>query len=258
MHSLPQILDSFDPDADFTPPPNWLQGRTAYGGLVAALALRAAQRAAGAERPPLLTAHISFLAPAAHALRFRAQQLRRGKSSLAMAVDCFSDGDFAARATFVFAGTRTSAIEHELSRAPETGTPSDYAPLPDVPMLPAFLSNFDVRFVGPSLPVSGAEHPELLAWVRLHDAAGVDPAVALLALGDALPPAAMASFKTFAPVSSMTWTVDFARAAAAGEWFLMRSSSQRAAHGYSYQTMEIWDAAGLPVLAGSQTVAIFA
>ncbi|MEZ5743258.1 MAG: hypothetical protein R3D89_05900 [Sphingomonadaceae bacterium] len=36
-------------------PDGWLQGRTAYGGLSSALVLEAAQRAGGAELPPLRT-----------------------------------------------------------------------------------------------------------------------------------------------------------------------------------------------------------
>jgi acyl-CoA thioesterase len=43
----------------------------------------------------------------------------------------------------------------------------------------------------------------------------------------------------------------------AGEWFLLRSTSQRASDGYSYQTMEIWSEQGQLVLSGSQTVTIF-
>jgi acyl-CoA thioesterase len=107
------------------------------------------------------------------------------------------------------------------------------------------------------LPVSGAAHPELMAWVRHVDAGGVDPTVALLALGDSLPLAVMASFTEFAPISSMTWTLDMAAPVSAGEWFLLRSTSQRASHGYSYQTMEIWSEQGQLVLSGSQTVTIF-
>jgi acyl-CoA thioesterase len=43
-----------------------------------------------------------------------------------------------------------------------------------------------------------------------------------------------------------------------GEWFLLRSASQRSGDGYSFQTMEIWNEQGKLILSGSQTVAIFA
>ena len=144
-----------------------------------------------------------------------------------------------------------------LSECPAVKGPENYPRLGVVSQAPASLSNFELRFASKSLPVSGSDHPELMAWVRHVDASGVDPTVALLALGDSLPLAVMASFTEFAPVSSMTWTLDIAQTVVVGEWFLLRSTSQRAGHGYSYQTMEIWSETGKLVLSGSQTVAIF-
>jgi acyl-CoA thioesterase len=55
----------------------------------------------------------------------------------------------------------------------------------------------------------------------------------------------------------MTWTLDIAQPVTAGEWFLLRSTSQRASDDYSFQTMEIWNEQKQLVLSGSQTVAIF-
>ncbi|MGD9799873.1 MAG: acyl-CoA thioesterase domain-containing protein, partial [Parvularculaceae bacterium] len=42
---------------------NWLQGRTVYGGMTAALCLEAAQRAVPG-LPPLRSAQVSFIGPA--------------------------------------------------------------------------------------------------------------------------------------------------------------------------------------------------
>jgi acyl-CoA thioesterase len=258
MQSLADILAAFNPNANFSPAANWLQGRTLYGGLSAALALRAAQASAQEALPPLRTAQILYVGPATEALSFDARTLRQGKSATSIAVDCLSGGAIATRAAFVFAGSRPSTIEHERAPAPQVDAPDRYPKLPALPMLPAFVGNFDIHFAGRALPMSGSDHPELVAWVRHRDAQGVDPSVALLALADCLPPATMTSFTTVAPVSSMTWTIDLARPAVSGEWFLLRASSQYAANGYSFQTMEIWDAQRRPVASGSQTVAIFA
>jgi acyl-CoA thioesterase len=258
MSTLSQVFTQFKSDAHLALPQNWRQGRTAYGGLSTALSLQAALDSVPEGLPPLRSAQVLFVGPASGDLGFRTQLLRRGKSVTSISVDCLSDDQIALRSAFVFGDLRESQINHEFSRMPEVGAPDRYTSVPALPMLPAFLSNFDVRFAGKSLPVSGSAHPELLAWVKHKDAQGVDPAVALLALADSLPAAAIVSFKEFAPLSSVTWTIDFASPAQPGEWFLLRSSSQRAAHGYSYQLMDIWNAQGEPVLAGSQTVAIFA
>jgi len=148
-------------------------------------------------------------------------------------------------------------VQHDLTSCPAVELPTAYPGLNETGPAPAYLSNFEVRMAGPHLPVSGGDHPELLAWVRHKDAYGVDPAVALLAIGDSLPPGVMACFKAFAPVSSMTWNLDLAAPATVGDWFLLRSTSQRGRDGYSYQTMELWSEQRQLLLSGNQTVAIF-
>ena len=153
---------------------------------------------------------------------------------------------------------RPSRIAHDLSQRMAVPAPEALPRFDAGGQGPASLVNFDIRLAGGALPVSGAAVPELVAWARHVDARDVDPAVALLALGDCLPPAALDAFTAMAPVSSMTWTIDLAQPAASGEWFLLRSTSLHAADGYSFQTMEIRDAAGALAACGSQTVALFA
>jgi acyl-CoA thioesterase len=257
MASLAKIVEDFDPSSAFNTPSNWFQGRTVYGGLAVALALQAARRDAPPDLPPLKSAQVSFVGPAAESLRFRTQTLRQGKSATFVSVDCLSGSDVAMRVAFVFATPRSSKIQHNFSRFPSVGAADNYKSLGAVSLAPAFLANFDIRFAGGSLPISGSDHPEFIAWVRHLDASGVAPEIALIALGDSLPLAAMACFTEFAPISTMTWTLDLLQPAMPGEWFLLRSASQRAGNGYSFQTMEIWNKDGKLVLSGTQTVAIF-
>jgi acyl-CoA thioesterase len=257
MGSLAKVVHDFELSPVFNTPANWLQGRTIYGGLSAALALQAVLRDAPPGLPPLKSAQIVFVGPASESLRFQTTVLRQGKSATCISVDCMAGADVALRVLFIFAAPRPSKILQDFYQFPAVGGPESYQKLGVVSQAPASLVNFELRFASKSLPVSGAAHPELMAWVRHVDAGGVDPTVALLALGDSLPLAVMASFTEFAPISSMTWTLDMAAPVSAGEWFLLRSTSQRASHGYSYQTMEIWNEQGQLVLSGSQTVAIF-
>ena len=58
-------------------PPSWHQGRTAYGGLSAALAYQAA-KLAEADLPPLQSAQIAFAGPLAGEVTITASTLRRG------------------------------------------------------------------------------------------------------------------------------------------------------------------------------------
>lgn len=257
MTTLAQMLHALRPDAPCAIPANWLQGRTAYGGLSAAMALHLVLQETADGLPPLKAAQLSFIGPVTESVRFRSELLRRGKSVTQIGVDARVGDALALRAAFVFGAERASRIRHVQAQRPEVPAPQACRPLPDAVPVPGHFHNFDVRFVGAAVPVGGAAAPELLAWVRLKDAADVRPEVALLALGDCMPPATMACFTEPAPVSSMTWSVDFPRPAQPSTWFLQRSRSLAAADGYSFQLMEVWDEHGELVLLGTQTVAIF-
>jgi len=257
MTSLRQIIENFSPSEGFNTPPNWYQGRTIYGGLSVALALQSALQDAPSDLPPLKSAQILFVGPGIDGLRFKVQTLRQGKSSTMIAVDGMVDDQLMLRVAFLFAHPRASIVQHDLTSCPVVQRPAFCISLHEVGPTPVHLGNFEVRMAGPHLPVSGGTHPELLAWIRHKDARGVDPAVALLALGDSLPPGAMACFKAFAPISSMNWNLDLAAPASLGDWFLLRSISQRGRDGYSFQTMDMWNEHGDLVLSGNQTVAIF-
>lgn len=266
-HSLAQIIDQFDPAGQFEPPAHWLQGRTLYGGLTAALALQAALRNHAGALPPLKSAQIAFVGPSSGALRFSSKLLRQGKSASWVLADCQAGPELSLHAQFLFAAPRDVALgaaesgagplQHVRLERPQVQAPDAYAPLGHSEVAPASFGNFEVRPVDRRLPYSGAAEPVITAWVRHLDAAGVDAAVALLALADALPPAVVASLRQPGRFSSMTWSVDLCQPARPGTWYLMRSSSQQAANGYSFQHMAMWDEEGELVLVGSQTVGVY-
>jgi acyl-CoA thioesterase len=258
MTSLSELVSEFDASSEFSAPPNWLQGRTVFGGLSAALALQAAIQSTDFVLPPLKCAQISFVGPAKAALKYVVQPLRQGKSATSIGVDCLVDGEVVLRAVFFFASERESRIAHDFSQLPPVGAPDEHSVRLGGEGAPAALSNFELRHAAGSLPISGAKVPELAAWVRHRGAHGVSPSVAMLALADSLPVGAVTSFVERAPFSTMTWTLDFPKPAAVGEWFLLRSFSQQAGGGYSFQTMQVWDELGELAISGCQTVALFA
>lgn len=258
MSSFAQVIQQFDPATPFVATPNWLQGRTVFGGLSAALSLQAVLLENRANLPPFRSAQVSFIGPISQALVFNSIVLRQGRSVTSVGVDCLSGDELALRTTLSFAQPRISRIIHDSWCRPSVGCPSEYATLElDRNVAPACAYNFEMRPAGGSIPVSGAKNPELLMWVRHLDAEGVDPAVSLIALADSLPPAAMTCFTEPAAISSASWMIDLPRPAVTGEWFLINSFSQQALDGYSLQDMEIWDESGRRVLWARQTVALF-
>jgi len=259
MTTLTEIIGNFSPTEPYSTPSSWLQGRTTYGGLSAALSLQAVLKLAQSELPSLRAAQFSFVGPVASDISFDSKTLRQGKSATSVAVDCYSAGQIALRSTLFFGHDRQSNICHALTTRPQVDAPENYDQPLEGTFLPSFFGNFNVRFTNDVTPVSSAETPELIAWVKLKDVVDVDPQVVLLAIGDCLPPAAMACFTSPAPISSMNWTVDFINSTKnIGGWFLLRSRSLNASHGYSHQVMEIWDEDGNLIMLSTQTVAIFA
>jgi len=260
MPGLNELLSSFDVEQGLLLPDSWRQGRTAYGGILSALGVVAALQAHAGALPPLRSAQVTFIGPAAGVLRFVPAVLREGKSVVNIGVDVYSDEALAARLSLVFGRARESAIAHDFAGPLPADGPDAYRDfnMAAMPFAPAFTQNFQMRPAGGAMPLSGAEVPELLTWVRHLDAANVDPAVALIAMGDAMPPAAFSSFKAAAPISSITWNVELLEPQPQGEWFLLRSFSQHSRDGYSSQDMQVWDAQGRVVMRGRQSVAVFA
>jgi hypothetical protein len=90
--------------------------------------------------------------------------------------------------SFLFARPHASTVAHDFTSCPDVQPPLACICLYEAGPTPIYLRNFDVRMAGPQRPLAGGDLLELLVWVRNRDASGVDPAVALLALGDSLPP----------------------------------------------------------------------
>lgn len=235
-------------------PEQWRQGRTAYGGLSAALAFHAA-RASFDDPPPLRSAQIAFVGPLAGMVTTRTELLRRGRSAAFVSTDLSGEAGLALRGCFIFGGARPSAV----SQAPRIVS-SLLAPgevIRPVPRdAPRFVHNFEVSH---GRPQQDATPGELFMWVRLADDPALDPLTTLILLGDALPPAAITYARTFGPISSMNWQVDVLTDTPATRdgWWLLRSTATQVADGFSSQTMAAWNSDGVQVLAAMQTVALF-
>ena len=236
-------------------PEAWTQGRTLYGGMTAALCFESAKRQSLVQAP-FRSAQFIFVGPASGELTFRAELLRAGRSSTAVSVDCASAAGMAARASFLFGADRSSLVENTAA------LPSPLPPADDCPVFiertGGFHDNFELRLAEGS-PLFSGGLPGFTVWVRFRDAPDVDATTALLALADALPPAAMARFTAFAPISTTTWTVDVADVPSSmNGWHLLHSESDHSANGYSMQTMRLWSVSGTLLATGRQVVAIFA
>lgn len=92
-----------------------------------------------------------------------------------------------------------------------------------------FQSHFDSRIAGGARPRTPGEDPAMLVWLRHRDLVANAGMAGLVALADALPPAAMVMFPPEpAPISTMTWTLDVLtdNPASASGWWLVENLAQ--------------------------------
>ena len=258
MTGLKQVIDALQPIEGGwrgTIPDNWLQGRTAYGGLSSALALHAAQNS-DEDLPPLRSALVAFIGPLSGDIVIRASRLRRGRNAAFVQADVESEAGLGLRATFVFMGPVASKVDHRHGAAPDFPLPGPDTQTFKGQSAVAFSQNFELL----DCRDDRAGPAEWLRWVRLNDREGLDPMVELMAVADCLPPAALKLVGGPAPVSSMTWQLNLLGPAprTTDGWWLLRAATDYAQEGSSSQAMAIWNADGTPIADQMQSVAIFA
>lgn len=240
-------------------PETWMQGRTAYGGLTAALCLEAAIPLSGGL--PVRAVQVAFVGPVNGTAVCKPEVLRQGKNTVFTSVRMTGEEGVLAQAIITFGAARTSVLDFAHLPPPEVPAP-EAAPLyfRQPGHGPTFAQNFDILLAGGDPPMSGASEADISIWMRHKDPETANDAVALLALADAPPPAAMAMFTAPGRISSMTWMAEFLTETIETEdrWFLARHIAQTARNGYSSQQMAMWNKAGAPVMVGRQTIAVFA
>jgi acyl-CoA thioesterase len=258
MTGLKDIIDAMRPVEggwQGSIPDGWLQGRTSYGGLSAALALHAAQQSDD-DLPPLRSAQVAFIGPLSGDVVIRASRLRRGRNAAFVQADVESAAGLGLRATFVFMSAVESALDYQVGGAPDFPHPQPGDKTFRGTSAVAFTQNFELldRRDGTLGPA------EWLRWARLDQRDGLDPMVELIAVADCLPPAALKLIGGPAPCSSMTWQLNLLgpRPQTTDGWWLLRTDTDYAKAGSSSQAMMIWNADGQPVAEQIQSVAIFA
>lgn len=255
MTALTDILSALEPiDGGFRGeiPADWLQGRTAYGGLSSALALHAAL-ACEPDLPPLRSALVAFIGPLAGTVTITARKLRRGRNAAYIEAAIESDAGVGYRATFVFMREMESAISFDRTQSARLGPPAGTARVHRGPAN-HFTANFE--FLDCAAPDTAGEWHR---WARLVHRDGLDPEVALIAIADALPPAAYQLHRGAAAMSSLTWQLNLLvpRPTTTDGWWLIQSRTDRAVGGYSSQRMTMWSADGTAIADAMQGVAIF-
>lgn len=248
--------DTFSADI----PENWRQGRTAYGGLTAALMLAGVMKRFE-DLPPLRSALINFVGPVTGSPTLYSNLQRQGRNVTSLSAEAKVGEKSVGRAEFLFGAARSSNITVDFP-APAAPPPKEvplFTPPAMRDVVPGFFHNFDTRLIAGGHPMMGTDEGYIRTWSRHKHAASRAGIESLLCIGDVLPPAAMPLMKTFAPISSMSWIFNVLMDAPATEdgWWHIESKLTAARGGYSSQVMRIWNTDGKLIVEGLQSIAIF-
>jgi acyl-CoA thioesterase len=242
-------------------PPDWRQGRTAFGGVTVGLATAAA-RLSLPELPPLRSMLVNFTGPVTNSPRFVPNCLRQGKSVTTIQVTVESEQQIAAQIVFCFGSIRDSALAVAGPESPLQRVPQEYElflPQEAAGFTPAFAAQFETRLVAGSRPLSGASEGYMRVVSRHRDEESRQGIEGLITIADVLPPAALAMANAPAPISSITWMMNLLSDDPTTEqgWWQLESVMTSSEHGYSSQRMRLWSLDGALVAEGLQSVAQF-
>jgi acyl-CoA thioesterase len=194
-------------------PADWAQGRTTFGGLIGALAARAATLAVGAERP-LRSLDLAFIAPLpAGPVEVDVEVLGAGKAVTQLSVSFRSGGVLGARVHVVAGASRVSALRVDTGPTEMVeGDPGEQGvDLPYVRgVMPDFGQHLEYRWCSMAFPFTGGgpETARVNGWARHRTAAeGLEAMIALL---DAWPPVVLPMANGPVPASTVRWAIQLA------------------------------------------------
>ena len=236
---------------------NWMQGRTTYGGMSAALCYQAVINSFD-ELPPLRSAQVNFIGPVGGNVSIKSTVMRRGRSVAYISAEMRGEKGLATHVVFCFGESRESRLDQDFTIAPTVPSIEQSSAFFSTGMEPSFALNYDCLLAQGGYPVSGSKEHEHFIWVRHKDQSAND-LCALIGIADMPPPAVLPMFKSFAPISSMNWMINILNNDVSTEdgWYLVRSAAEHAKQGYSSQDMQVWNSDGKLLISASQTVAVF-
>lgn len=236
---------------------DWMQGRSLYGGVQAALATEAMRPFS--DDLPIRTLQATLCAPVAHGrLRIEARLLRAGGNTRQVEARIVDGEQVLALFVGIFGRARESAVAHDFIQPALEGLTGTRMPFVDG--MPPFLRQFSAELLKGHFPGSGVPDSEHFYRLGLHDDAEGTGLAQLLTLSDFPPPVGLSWLRRFTPGSTMTWMLNFTGRAFETQplngWVI--DVKLDAAHdGYTQQTVTLFGPDGYAVARGTQCMVIF-
>lgn len=237
---------------------DWMQGRSAFGGIQAALALRAMRTLVPTETP-LRSLQVTFVSPIpAGPVHIAAKVLRQGKSVTQVEAHLM-DGDATACVVIGVFGAARESVLHVMPSQPSVEAMAKPHVLRYVPgILPQFTQHFDARWLQGDIPFSGSSKTAQVVEIALKDD-GVADEAQVIAFADFIPPVALSMLRQPAPGSSLTWMLELfadSRGLPLNNWRI-DAQLQAAQDGYTSQQVMLWGPDGQPIALSRQSMVVF-
>ncbi len=238
---------------------DWLQGRSAFGGLQAALALRAMRELVPADMP-LRSLQTTFVAPVpAGTVGIRARCMREGRSVIQVEASLCDGDQTLCQLVGVFGKARPSILDFQPVQPPVTSTTTAPELRYVEGRMPAFTQHFGARWLRGDLPFSGGHQRESVLRLSLRDEGPVDE-THVLAFADFIPPIALSMFAAPTPGSSLTWMIELLRDRyddLGMDHWRVDADLIAARDGYTNQSVMLWGPGGEAVALSRQSMVVF-
>ena len=249
--AFPGFLERGEPPAELEfAPSDWGFGGV-HGGLLVGLLL--ARLEALIPGRPLLSARARLLAPVRGAGSFSVTPPHEGRTLTRASVALMSDGRVAATCDAAYRAPASPIARPIEPVAPEAPPPSACPVFHIPPTFVPFSTNTEVRPIGERRPFSGADEPELLAWIRLVNDDHAPDVLRLAILMDCLAPSYGALLHAPAPIPTVEMTLRPTTRRATSCWVLVRARTHMAsAEGWIEEHLDLWDERGNYLGSGEQ------
>lgn len=249
--------------APFYVPDDWMQGRTVYGGLAAAMVLKAMRGHADPSRN-VRSLLLSFIGPL-HSAPFvvRTQLIRSGKSVTVVDAKLIQNERICCTAVGSFGADRDAQAAIPPIERIDMPTPHEAFELPYIEGLtPAFTRHFHYRWAVGDMPFSGGGGREIGGWINFREETECLTEEWLIALADAWPTPVLSTLQQPAAASTVTWALGFVHSGrttcAANDWWAYHCVVDCAERGYAHERSTVWDPDGRVAVYSQQTTAVFA
>lgn len=243
-------------------PDNWTQGRTAFGGLSAAMTYEAIKQKVAKDRS-LRSFSCQFIGPLLPNKDFsiEVEVLREGKNVTQALGRIIQKGQITTLCQASFGTTRHSKINVPSATTHSMSLPQKPKFIPQIPKItPKFFQHMEIAIDQGQLPFTKSKKSHVHGWMRLKKSPEEFTDSHLILLIDAWPPAVLQMLRWPAPASSLTWNLDFIHDSPTvkqGEWLAYQVKTRHAADGYAQVEANVWDQNQNLLVLSRQTVTVF-